>query len=939
MKTSSLLLGLFGLASSVLADPTWPSNIDELEEIMFQINSFRSRKFADTINPCTTEASGPGRRNAAEWLRSAFHDMSTANKFFKTGGLDGSLQYELDNGENTGPGHRTTLQFMSTYISTRSSLSDLLAMGVYMSVRSCGGADGPIVPFRAGRKDASAAGSLGVPQPQNSVVTFQQQFERMGFTTEEMIQVTACGHTLGGVHLEEFPELIDQKYLVNDSVALDSTDAVFDNKVVTEYLSGNTTNPLVVGPSVKNNKNSDFKVYNSDGNKTMSALADIKTFKTVCQKVLQKMIDVVPPEVVLSDPIVPYTVKPVNLQLTLTNGGSALQFTGYIRVKATGLADGAIKSVTLTYKDRKGSAACGSSSCNITSTIQGLGKGFDDVFNFYPIEAVIPASSGISSFVVTVHNKDGTSHLYDNNGKGYPLQDDILFQTPQSCIKGTTGALTVAAAVRNEVATSKGAQAFISYKVPQDSSPVPLLKNATVALTKGACIGKYTLFTADYTIPGGLAYESRVDVTVGDKADSFKALTGIGGTCSAFPNAGACGGAGEPPVNSTTTTSTSPNVSSSTTPLTTSSTDPILPTATAPTTAAITTTTTTTTSGAAVVTPGHRSMVGGYKHVSCWTEGVSVRALGGISFVNDTMTLEKCAKFCSAYVYWGTEYGRECYCGNSLDKSSAAAPIGDCNMLCGGDASEYCGAGNRLELYSTTSAPTTPAPTATLMHKATVSPYTLVGCWTEGNGLRALSQGSTVSDKMSNEACAVFCKNYKYFGTEYGSECYCGSYLADSSKSAPLEECNMACSGDGYEYCGASSRLELYQNPNITAGNPEQPAAIGSYVLVGCQTEGNGTRALAGAVFAQDNMTNQVCANWCKDYEFFGTEYGRECYCGHSLAASSLAAPATECRMLCAGSNTEYCGASSRLSVYKMKKVTASTPLAKDKGKGKEGRV
>lgn len=894
MKTSPVLLGLLGLAGSALADPTWPSDIDELEEIMFQISSFRSRKFADTVNPCTTEASGPGRRNAAEWLRSAFHDMSTANTFFKTGGLDASLQYELDNGENTGPGHRTTCKFMAPYVTTRSSLSDLLAMGVYMSVRSCGGADGPRVPFRAGRRDATAAGALGVPQPQNSVSTFQQQFQRMGFTTEEMIQVTACGHTIGGVHQEEFPDLMPATGAVNGNVSFDTTDAVFDNKVVTEYLGGNTTNPLVVGISVKHNKNSDFKIYNADGNKTMSTLADASTFKTVCQKVLQKMIDVVPPGVALSEPVVPYTVKPVNLQLTLTNGGSALQFSGYIRVKATGLADGAIRSVTLTYRDRRGSTDCGSSSCSITSTIQGAGKGFDDIFNFYPIEAVIPASTGISSFTVTVNNNDGTSKLYDNNGKGYPLQDDVLFQTPQSCIKGTSGALTVVAAVRNDVA-GKGAQAHISYKVPQDNkSPVALLQNATIALVKGACIGKYTLFSADYTIPGGLAYESRVDVLAGDKADSFKALTGIGGTCTPFPNAGACDG-GEP------------------------------------------STTRSTTSGAAVVVPSHRATVGGYKHLSCWTEGVSLRALDGISFVNDTMTLEKCAEYCRSFVYWGTEYGRECYCGNSLDKTSAAAPIGDCNMPCGGEPSEYCGAGNRLELYSTTSAPATPTPTATLIHKRTVSSYTLVGCWSEGNGVRALTQGFTASDKMTNEACATFCKNYKYFGTEYGSECYCGSYLADGSKMAPIEECNMPCSGDQYAYCGASSRLELYQNPSITTGNPEQPAAVGDHVLVGCQTEGNGTRALAGSALAQDNMTNEVCANWCKDHEYFGTEYGRECYCGNSLATSSLAAPAAECRMLCAGSSTEYCGASNRLSVYKKEQVTTPPPTG-PRSAGKDGK-
>ncbi|OAA45490.1 WSC domain containing protein [Metarhizium rileyi] len=893
MRTSPMLLGLLGLAGSTTADPTWPSSIDELEEIMFQINSFRARKFADTVNPCTNEASGPGRRNAAEWLRVAFHDMSTANTFFKTGGLDGSLQYELDNGENTGPGHRTTMNFMGPYVSSRSSLSDLIALGVYMSVRSCGG---PIIPIRAGRKDASAAGALGVPQPQNSPVMFQQQFERMGFTTEEMIQATACGHTLGGVHKDEFPDLMPATGIVNGNVPLDSTEAVFDNKVVTEYLSGNTTNLLVVGPSVKINKNSDFKVFNIDGNKTMTTLADAENFKAVCQKVLQKMIEVVPPAVTLSDPIVPYTVKPVNLQLTLANGGTGLQFTGYIRVKTTGLAKDSIKNVAITYKDRKGNADCGASSCTITSTVQGVSQGFDDTFSFYPIEAVIPAASGISSFIVTVNNADGTSKVHDNNGNGYPLQDDILFQAPQSCITGSSGALTVVAAVRNDVA-SNGAQASISYKTPQANSPVALLNNATVALQKGACLGKYTLFSAQYTIPGSTPYQSRIDVIAGSKADTFKAITDIGGTCTAFPNPAACD-AVDPPGNSTT--KTTPAVS------------------TAP--------TTTTSLVVALVTPTRRATVGGYTHVSCWTEGVGVRALPGISFANDTMTLEKCADYCKAYVYWGTEYGRECYCGNALDKTSAAAAITECNMACGGDPSVFCGAGNRLELYSTTSAPVTPTPTATLSHKPTISPYTMVGCWSEGTGARALGQAATSSDKMTNEACATFCKTYKYFGTEYGSECYCGSFLADSSKTAPLEECNMPCSGNQYEYCGASSRLELYQNPNITTGNPEQPAAVGNYVLVGCQTEGNNTRALPGSTVAQEDMTNEVCATFCKDFAYFGTEYGRECYCGNALDASSKVAPATECRMLCAGSSTEYCGASNRLSVYKKKQTPPPPP-------------
>lgn len=69
------LVWLAAVAAVASADPTWPSPSDELEEIVFQLHGFRARLFADTIVPCSTEASGPGRQNAAEWLRAAFHDM------------------------------------------------------------------------------------------------------------------------------------------------------------------------------------------------------------------------------------------------------------------------------------------------------------------------------------------------------------------------------------------------------------------------------------------------------------------------------------------------------------------------------------------------------------------------------------------------------------------------------------------------------------------------------------------------------------------------------------------------------------------------------------------------------------------------------------------------------------------------------------------------
>lgn len=160
----SLITGLLSLAATVHADPTWPASTDEIEEIMYQLYGFGARLFADNITPCSKEATGVGRQTASEWLRVAFHDMATANTFFGIGGIDASIMYELTDGENTGPGHNTSLLTFANFFSPRSSMSDLIALGAALATRSCGG---PVVPLKGGRIDATSAGSPGVPQPQN----------------------------------------------------------------------------------------------------------------------------------------------------------------------------------------------------------------------------------------------------------------------------------------------------------------------------------------------------------------------------------------------------------------------------------------------------------------------------------------------------------------------------------------------------------------------------------------------------------------------------------------------------------------------------------------------------------------------------------------------------------------------------------------------------
>jgi hypothetical protein len=373
----TLLAGIAALlpCHAAAAAATWPSSIDELEDIMLLNTGYLAREFAAAITPCS--APGAGRIAAAEWLRTAFHDMATGSVITGLGGLDASLVFELGGiaTENIGPAFNNTFMTFSPFLSSRSSMSDLIALGVYSSVRSCGG---PVVPIRTGRIDAQEAGPIGVPLPQDPLGTFLGQFSRTGFNQTEMIQVVLCGHTLGGVHAGNFPQIVAPGTVPNDYQFMDSTPSTFDSTIASQYVSGTSQDPLFVGISRSSGRDSDAVVFGSDGNVTAKAMQDPNTFSSVCTAMLQKMIEVVPSVVVLTDAIVPYDVKPSTLQLTLLAGGDYLSFTGQIRVRTTVLPASQIASVQLVYKDRNGGNACGS--CIINAGFEGDAAGFDDTF-------------------------------------------------------------------------------------------------------------------------------------------------------------------------------------------------------------------------------------------------------------------------------------------------------------------------------------------------------------------------------------------------------------------------------------------------------------------------------------------------------------------------------------------------------------------------------
>ena len=60
---------------------------------------------------------------------------------------------------------------------------------------------------------------------------------------------------------------------------------------------------------------------------------------------------------------------------------------------------------------------------------------------------------------------------------------------------------------------------------------------------------------------------------------------------------------------------------------------------------------------------------------------------------------ELCVTSFNEYIYF--QFGRECYCGDSIPQEYNKTTVGDCSMSCIGDNSEKCGGYWKISVYET----------------------------------------------------------------------------------------------------------------------------------------------------------------------------------------------------------------------------------------------
>lgn len=351
-----------------------------------------------------------------------------------------------------------------------------------------------------------------------------------------MIKMVACGHTLGGIHGKDFPEITFNDTDTNfEHFESNNSFSSFDNTVVTEYLDGSTPNLLVAGQN--DTTNSDKRVFGADNNATMHALADPATFQSSCEDILGRMIDTVPSDITLTDPFTPAPIKPYITTFALANA-THLTLTGRIRI-ATDFDSYADQAIHLTYTPRI--AQNSSTPLNTTiPTTRAMWKGgttsgiFRELFAWHEFSVTLPTASSITAFNVTVvRTSTGEQQTYDNAGAGgYALDDALLYQAAQSCRKD--GATTITAAVRKEVLSGGGKVGVeMVVKRPRQGVFLPALEVETWEGAAGKEVGEWVLVEVKGELESD-SWSTTFDVVAGERRVEFQRMNGLEEECAAL---------------------------------------------------------------------------------------------------------------------------------------------------------------------------------------------------------------------------------------------------------------------------------------------------------------------------------------------------------------------------------------------------------------------
>lgn len=106
------------------------------------------------------------------------------------------------------------------------------------------------------------------------------------------------------------------------------------------------------------------------------------------------------------------------------------------------------------------------------------------------------------------------------------------------------------------------------------------------------------------------------------------------------------------------------------------------------------------------------------------------------------------------------------------------------------------------------------------------SGWTYRGCYIDYPHSRVLPVEQPGNTKLTVQSCVSTCYQLGYSVSSLGSstQCFCGNGIHNGGTLAPSDsDCNLPCSGNAKEVCGAGNRQSVYSNATLTS---IQPAAV-----------------------------------------------------------------------------------------------------------------
>ncbi|TVY39827.1 hypothetical protein LOCC1_G004958 [Lachnellula occidentalis] len=313
-----------------------------------------------------------------------------------------------------------------------------------------------------------------------------------------------------------------------------------------------------------------------------------------------------------------------------------------------------------------------------------------------------------------------------------------------------------------------------------------------------------------------------------------------------------------------------------------------------------------------------------YSYLGCYYDGGG-RQLSK-QFNNATNENGWCQATCfkSGYIFAGTEYHTQCWCGNTAPSyiKYTNDTAKKCAMSCPGDNTQACGGdGTYISIYYDRTR-YVPGSDSTPGSNSSSMSTSMPGS-TASSATSSLSSSSTASTSVSISSSSSETTSSPGSTTTSGSSTSSLSSSSTASISMSISSSSTETSSSPGSTSSATSTLST-STASVTTSALQGFASLGCFSdPAGGPFQGHNMPKL----FSDDSMSPELCissalarlsATPATTYAFVGVEYGRECYARTAAPTpqpSSLSG-SKACTMTCKGDSSQKCGGSNMYNLY-----------------------